>query len=149
MVIAAWPAFTAAVAMAAVSLGYTVVNEGLSPLPVGHLFETGERGSDPGIESGGVGAGRFSRDPRIRVMRGNITVTFSRHVQGRASLCVSGPAHSDGELRAIGEELGRRVVQRYVHQRLREEIRARQFVVVEERVDENQVIRLRVRHGEE
>jgi hypothetical protein len=59
---------------------------------------------------------------------------------------VTGPGHSDEELRAIGEELSQRVVQKYVHQRLMDEIRARQFVVVEEEVDENQAIRLKVRH---
>jgi hypothetical protein len=59
---------------------------------------------------------------------------------------VTGPGFSDEELRSIGEELSRRVVQKYVHQRLLDEIRARQFVVVEEEVDENQAIRLKVRH---
>jgi hypothetical protein len=38
------------------------------------------------------------------------------------------------------------VVQKYVHQRLLDEIRARQFVIVEEEVDENNAIRLKVRH---
>ena len=63
-----------------------------------------------------------------------------------AAICVTGPGHSDEELRAIGEELSRRVVQKYVYQRLTDEIKARQFVVVEEEVDENQAIRLKVRH---
>jgi hypothetical protein len=59
---------------------------------------------------------------------------------------VSGPGHSDEELRALGEELSQRVVQKYVYQRLLDEMRARQFVVVEEEVDANQSIRLKVRH---
>ena len=59
---------------------------------------------------------------------------------------VSGPGLSDEELRVIGEELSRRVVQKYVHRRLMDEIQARQFVVVEEEVDANNAIRLKVRH---
>ena len=52
----------------------------------------------------------------------------------------------DEELCALGEELSGRVVQKYIHQRLLDEMRARQFVVVEEETDENNAIRLRVRH---
>jgi hypothetical protein len=37
-------------------------------------------------------------------------------------------------------------VQKYVHRRLLDEIQARQFVIVEEEVDENNAIRLKVRH---
>jgi hypothetical protein len=37
-------------------------------------------------------------------------------------------------------------VQKYVHQRLLDEIKARQFNVVEEEVDQNNTIRLKVRH---
>ena len=79
-------------------------------------------------------------------MRGTVTVTFSRDARGRASVCVSGAGHTDDALRAIGEELSQRVVQKYVHRRLMDEIQARQFVVVEEEVDENNAIRLKVRH---
>ena len=61
-------------------------------------------------------------------------------------MCVTGDGFTDAELRVQGEELSRRVVQKYVHQKLLDEIRARQFLVVEEEVDENQAIRLKVRH---
>ena len=75
-----------------------------------------------------------------------VTVAFSRDARGKAALCVTGEGYTDEELRAIGEELSGRVVQKYVHQRLLDEIRARQFVIVEEEVDEDQSIRLKVRH---
>ena len=81
-----------------------------------------------------------------RVTRGTVTVTFARDARGRASVCVSGEGYTDDELRALGQELSGRVVQKYIHQRLLDEIRARQFVVVEEEVDDNQAIRLKVRH---
>jgi hypothetical protein len=83
------------------------------------------------------------------VSRGGVTVTFSRDARGHASICVTGEGYTDEELRLFGEELARRVVQKYVHQRLMDEIKARQFNVVEEEVDENNVIRLKVRHWDE
>jgi hypothetical protein len=145
VVIAAWPAFSAAVVAAATSLGYTLVEEGVQQNRA-HVAEAGERRVNLEIEQSEIVTNQLGRDQRIRVVRGEVTVIFSRDARGKAAVCVSGAGHSDEELHAIGEELSQRVVQRYVHQRLMEEIRARQFVVVEEEVDENNAIRLKVRH---
>ena len=95
-----------------------------------------------------LGTDQLGRDHHLTVSRDGVVVTFSRDPRGRASMCVTGADHSEDELRALGEELGRRVVQQYVYQRLIEGIRARQFVVVEEQTDGAHVIRLKVRHWE-
>ena len=146
VVIAAWPAFSAAVAAAATALGYTLVEEGIQQHQSSRLGETGERTVNLEIGQSEIVTNQLGRDQQIRVTRDGVTVTFSRDARGKASICVTGPGHSDEELRAMGEELSRRVVQKYVHQRLMEEIRTRQFVVVEEEVDETNTIRLKVRH---
>lgn len=146
VVIAAWPAFSAAVAAAATALGYTLVEEGIRQHQSSQLGEAGERTVNLEIGQSEIVTNQLGRDQQIRVTRGGVTVTFSRDARGKASICVSGPGHSDEELRAMGEELSRRVVQKYVHQRLMEEIRTRRFVVVEEEVDETNTIRLKVRH---
>ena len=146
VVIAAWPAFSAAVVAAATSLGYTIVEEGIQQHRDGEVYQEGERGVQLEIEQSEIVTNQLGRDQRIKVMRGDVTVAFSRDARGKASVCVTGPGHSDEELRAIGEELSQRVVQRYVHRRLLDEVRARGFNVVEEEVDENQAIRLKVRH---
>lgn len=145
VVIAAWPAFSAAVTAAAASLGYTIVQEGLKQGRT-EMAEANTGQVTLEIEQSEIVTGQLGRDQRIKVMRGDVTVTFSRDARGRASICVTGPGHADEELRAIGEELSQRVVQKYVHQRLMEEIRLRGFNVVEEEVDENHAIRLKVRH---
>jgi hypothetical protein len=146
IVIAAWPAFSAAVVAAATSLGYTLVEESIQETQENNVSESGTRRVQLEIEQSELVTNQLGRDQRIRVTRGNITVTFSRDARGKASVCVTGAGHSDEELRALGEQLSQRVVQKYIHQRLLEESRARQFVVVEEEVDENNAIRLRVRH---
>ena len=146
VVIAAWPAFSAAVVAAATSLGYTIVQEGIQQSQTSKVSETGERKVNLEIEQSEIVTNQLGRDQSIKVIRGSVTVTFSRDARGKASICVTGPGHSDEELRAIGEELSQRVVQKYVHRRLMDEIRARQFVIVEEEVDENNAIRLKVRH---
>ena len=145
VVIAAWPAFSAAVAAAAHSLGYVLVEETVKQRQsAANQHQTGEVNLE--IANSELVTGQLGREQQIRVTRGNVTVTFSRDGRGRAKVCVAGPGYTDQVLRALGEELSRRVVQRYVHQRLLDEIRARQFVVVQEEVDANQAIHLKVRH---
>jgi hypothetical protein len=61
---------------------------------------------------------------------------------------VTGNGQSDETLRALGEELSQAVVQQYVYQKLMEQMRARGFNVVEEKVNEDRSIRLKVRHWE-
>jgi hypothetical protein len=146
VIIAAWPAFSAAVAAAATSLGYTLVEEGMQQRQTSRVSEAGEREVSLEIEQSEIVTNQLGRDQSIKVVRGAVTVVFSRDARGKASVCVTGPGHSDEELRTLGEELSRRVVQKYVHRRLLDEIRTRQFVVVEEEVDEDNTIRLKVRH---
>lgn len=142
VVIAAWPQFSAAVVAAATSLGYTLVDQGLKN-------RTGQAEAHQvnlEITQSEIVTNQLGRDQKISVSRGTVTVTFSRDARGKASVCVSGKEHTDAELRMLGEELSRRVVQKYVHQRLLDEIKARQFNIVEEEVGEDQCIRLKVRH---
>jgi hypothetical protein len=145
VVIAAWPAFSAAVVAAAHSLGYLLVEETIKQRQKVDAQNEG-RQVNLEIANSEVVTGQLGRDQQIRVSRGSVTVTFSRDERGRASVCVSGDGYTGDELRALGEELSQRVVQKYVYQRLLDEMRARQYVVVEEEVDANQAIRLKVRH---
>ena len=102
VVIAAWPAFSAAVVAAATSLGYTIVDEGVKQMQSGKTALTGEREVNLEIEQSEIVTNQLGRQQSIRVTRGTITVTFSRDARGRASVCVSGAGYTDDELRAIG-----------------------------------------------
>jgi hypothetical protein len=145
VVIAAWPAFSAAVVAAATSLGYTVAKTGFA---VASAERDRTTRVDLEIAQSELVTDTLARDQKISVSRNGVTVTFSRDARGAASLCVTGNGHSKEVLRAMGEELSQRVVQKYVYQRLMDEIRARQFIVVEEQTDANQAIRIKVRHWE-
>ena len=144
LVVATWPAFSAAVVAAASTLGYTLVSGSAQS----HVEEDTTRKLNLEIAQSEIVTDSMGRDQRIVVARGGVTVVFSRDARGKASICVSGTGHTDDALRALGEELSHRVVQKYVYQRLMEEMKARQFVIVEEETDENNAIRLKVRHWE-
>ncbi len=145
VVIAAWPAFSAAVVAAANSLGYALVEETIKQRQSAKAKNQAQE-VNLEIANSELVTGQLGRDQQIRVTRQGVTVTLSRDARGRASVCVSGEGYTEDELRALGQELSQRVVQKYVYQRLMDEMRARQFTVVEEQVDENQAIRLKVRH---
>jgi hypothetical protein len=145
VVIAAWPAFSAAVVAAAHSLGYVLVEE-IAKQRQSASAQNAGCAVNLEIANSELVTSQLGRDQQIRVTRDAVTVAFSRDARGQASVCVTGAGHTEEELRALGEQLSQRVVQKYVYQRLVDEMRARQFVVVEEEVDANQSIRLRVRH---
>jgi len=142
VVIAAWPAFSSAVVAAAASLGYVTANEVLQQ-EVETTSETNRINLE--ISQSELVTNQLARDQKISVTRDGVVVTFSRDARGKASLCVEGPGHSEASLRAIGEELSQRVVQKYVYQRLTDEMRQRDFVVVEEENTHDNSIRLKVR----
>ena len=67
VVIAAWPAFSAAVVAAASSLGYTIVEEGVKQNQTGKVNETGERKINLEIEQSEIVTNQLGRDQRIQV----------------------------------------------------------------------------------
>ena len=148
VVIAAWPAFSAAVVAAAASLGYVVAEETASQMAQCGQQQKSTSRVNLEIDQSELVTGQLGRDQHISVSRDGVTVTFSRDARGKAALCVTGKGHSAAELKAMGEELSQRVVQKYVYQRLMDEMVARQFHVVVEEIDANQAIHLRIRHWE-
>jgi hypothetical protein len=141
VVIAAWPAISAAVTAAAASLGYQLVAEHHRPATAA----VSERRVELEIPHSEIVTGTLGRTQSIRVAGDGVLLTFSRDARGRASVCVTGEGRSEDQLREVGEAFSQRVVQQYVYQRLMEEMSARGYNVVEEQVDEECGIRLKVR----
>ena len=86
VVIAAWPAFSAAVVAAATSLGYAIVEEGIKQQQSGKVTGTGQHAVNLEIEQSEIVTNQLGRDQRIRVTRQGVTVTFSRDARGKASI---------------------------------------------------------------
>ena len=147
VVIAGWPAFSAAVMAAAASLGYQVASEAAKEIRAG----TGKKETAAvqlEVARSEVVTSQLGRDQRISVTREGVTVTFSRDARGKAALCVTGQGHSEEALRALGEELSKAVVQQYVYQKLLDEMRTRGFIVTEQETTEDRSIHMKVRHWE-
>ena len=148
VVVAAWPAFSAAVVAAATSLGYAMAQEAKRGLTEERRQTKAVNRVQLQVPHSEVVMDQLGRDQNITVTREGVTVTFSRDARGKAALCVTGEGHSQAALQAMGEELSHRVVQRYVYEKIMNEIKTRQFLVVEEETDANHAIHLKVRHWE-
>jgi len=146
VVIAAWPAFSAAVVAAATSLGYQVAAEATNLKESAIATQNAAGKIQMEIENSEVVTNQLGRDQRIAVTKGGVTITFSRDARGKASLCVTGEGHDKEELKALGQELSQAVVQQYVYQKLMDEMRARGFNVIEEETNADRSIHLKVRH---
>lgn len=146
VVIAAWPAFSAAVVAAATSLGYQVATEATNAKISATAAQKTAGKIQLEIENSEVVTNQLGRDQRIVVTKGGVTITFSRDARGKASLCVTGEGHDKAELKALGQELSQAVVQQYVYQKLMDEMRARGFNVIEEETNADRSIHLKVRH---
>jgi hypothetical protein len=146
VVIAAWPAFSAAVVAAATSLGYQVAAEATNLKKSAIATQNAAGKIQMEIENSEVMTNQLGRDQRIAVTKGGVTITFSRDARGKASLCVTGEGHDKEELKALGQELSQAVVQQYVYQKLMDEMRARGFNVIEEETNADRSIHLKVRH---
>jgi hypothetical protein len=143
VVVAAWPAFSAAVVAAATSLGYHIAAE--AKQEAARTPKTNKAVSLE-IARSEVVTNQLGRDQRLTVSREGITITFSRDSRGKASLSVTGQGQDAETLRALGEELSQAVVQKYVYQKITDEMRARGFVLVEEETTADRAIHLKVRH---
>ena len=148
VVIAAWPAFSAAVVAAATSLGYQLAAETVNLNKASKTSQKGAGNVQLEIENSEVVTTQLGRDQRIAVTKDGVTVTFSRDERGKASLCVAGEGRNKEELEAMGRELSQAVVQQYVYRKLMDEMRTRGFNVIEEETNVDRSIRLKVRHWE-
>jgi hypothetical protein len=142
IVIAAWPAFSAAVVAATSSLGYTVLDEALQSRHSSSNINHHSHGVELSLNNSDILMEQIERDQKISIFKDGVTVTFSRDERGKAKLCVTGSGYSDDALRAIGEALSKRVVQKCVYQRLKDELKGQQFEVIEEETGSDQAIRL-------
>jgi hypothetical protein len=99
------------------------------------------------LEDSEILAGSAGTGEQMVVERDGIRAIFSRDARGALKLCVEGHGHSKAHLKQIGEALVGRVTQQYAYHRLMSELKERNLTIVEERVDQQQAIHIRVRGG--
>jgi hypothetical protein len=144
LVIAGWPVLTAAITAAVGTLGFAVSQQDAGP----RRRQIGDATSRAEIEvdDSEILAGTGGSGEELVVERDGIRAVFGRDARGALKLCLEGRGLSHDELRRLGEELIGRVAQQYAYHRVVTELKERQMNIVDERVGEDQSIKIRVRN---
>jgi hypothetical protein len=140
VVIASWPAISAAVTAAAASMGFSLLGPSL------HKEQAaGKRMVETTVENSEVVADDLAPGTKIRIQKDDVTVELGQDQRGRCTVCVTGERQSDRELRRIGAEVAGRIVQQFTYNKLLTELKGRDFTVVGEEMLADQSVKVRVR----
>ena len=134
---AAWPAIAAAAAAAASVMGFAGASTRQDTEEMTEV-ELPVSSSESVAEDMALGEELvFTKD--------YVQVAFFRNAQGQVSLKVRGRGKTEGELRALGQQLADGLTQQYAYHRLVTELKRRNFNVVGEEVEQDGTVRLQVR----
>jgi hypothetical protein len=143
LIIAGWPAITAAVTAALGTMGYAVAKEAGS----GRKLHTDSKTrAEIEVEDSEIleGTGGFGEE--LVLEKEGLRATFSRDARGALKVCMEGEGYSKSDLKRLGKELINQVTQQYVYHRVVSELKDRNMAIVDEDVAEDRTIRIRVRN---
>ncbi|MBM4319994.1 MAG: DUF1257 domain-containing protein [Deltaproteobacteria bacterium] len=141
IVIGSWPSIVAAVAGAASAMGFSTVTGAAAQAAASGYEQV--RSQIPHSE---VLAEALKGGEKIRVQKDGVIIEFGRSAEGACTVCVSG-RRSKSELQRIGQEAAGRVVQQFAYHKLITELKQRRFTVVEEKVQPDASVQVRVKLG--
>ena len=142
ILIANWPAITAAVTAAVGAMGFASLQDAESQMAAG----VSTNREEIEVEDSEILQGTAGMNESIVVMRDGIRATFSRDARGALRLCLEGGGLSKSELRKLGDELIGRVTQQYAYHRIVTELKQRNMTIVDEQVTADQTVKIRVRN---
>ena len=143
ILIANWPAITAAVAAAVGAMGFASIQEG--EISAGISSTTRNR-EEIEVEDSEILEAAAGTGEEIVVERDGVRATFSRDARGALRVCLEGGGLSKAQLRKLGNELIGRVTQQYAYHRIVTELKQKNMTIVDEQVTKDQTVKIRVRN---
>ena len=148
IIISSWPAISAAVAAAVGAMGFTVAGSTAMSAVAGVTTRQGATSTRAEIDvaDSEILTGVGGTEQTMVVERDGVRAVFSRDARGALKLCMEGQGQSKAQLKQIGEELIERVTQQYVYHRIVTELKERNMTIVDEEVEADRTVRIRVRN---
>jgi hypothetical protein len=143
IIIANWPAITAAVVAGVSAMGFAAVQQGDTSL---RSSVSGVTREEIDVDESEVLEAAAGTAESIVVERDGIRAIFSRDARGALKVCMEGHGLSKSELRRLGEEMIGRVTQQYAYHRIVTELNQRNMTIVDEQVTQDQTVKIRVRN---
>ena len=144
---AAWPVLSGAAAAVMASVGFTAVQQTIDA-----VNRVGEQASDRvelDLANSEEVASALGREEVLTFEKDGLTVRFSRDVRGKLKICVEGSGYDKADLKRFGEEIAGRVIQQYACTRILNEMQSNGLSLVEQTVDEENNIRIKLRGWED
>lgn len=142
LIIAGWPAITAAVTAAVGSLGFALAQNAVQPLDAGADATTR---CEVDVEDSEILEASAGSGEELVVERPGVRAVFSRDARGALRLTLESKSMTKGQLKQLGDELVGRVTQQYAYHRIVTELKARGMAVVDEEVQADRTVKIRVR----
>lgn len=140
IIIANWPAITAAVTAAVATMGFAVARQGAEEHGAATTREEIE------VEDSEILEAAAGTDRELVVERDGLRAVFRRDARGALRVCMEGNGYSKAQMRQIGQDLIDRVTQQYVYHRVVTELKNRKMNIVDEEVTEDRTVKIRVRN---
>lgn len=140
LVVASWPAISAAVFGAAAAMGYAVGGTSCAPTRT-----TNTTSVETEIENSEVISEELVRGLHISLEKDGVHIEFGQDERGACTVCVTGEGRTKKQLKRIGEEVAGRVVQQFAYHKLVSELKRRNYAIVDEQVLRDQSVQVRVR----
>ena len=153
IIITSWPLIAAAVTASVTSLGYAVAAQQVNELSENCLEYNEEQQvarrirEEITLENSEILADAYNRGESLTVEKDNIKATFYRDIRGTLRLSIEAVGLTKAEIHKIGDELIGRVTQQYAYNRLVTEAKERGMEIVEETVEEDNTVKIRIRNN--
>ena len=143
IIIGSWPIIASAVTGVAAAMGFSIASSA-------EQAESRRKTSQQNqvvleVPNSEIVAESIEDDESLVLVREDVRIVFRRNANGTCSACISGQGRSKAELESIGQEVTGRVVQQYAYNKLITELKRRNYSVVDEHVQEDESIHVRVR----
>jgi hypothetical protein len=150
VIIAAWPAITAAALGAASAVGLMVgqtVKEEIKN--AANQEVNAEQKVEIELSESEILTKGIAREKEIVLTKGDIELRVSRDARGRCKVCAKGKGHSEQELKQLAEQFVQKMTQCFIYNRVASELKNKGFQMVNEEVMDDQTIRMHVRRWED
>ncbi len=145
VVVTSWPSLLPVLLGAAGALGFKPKAQAGTEVDNSRLRASTEAVVE--VENAEVISDEIGAGNSLLVERDGVTLRFAVDGRGRCRVHVDGPGKTKAELKQIGQEAGRKVVQIYSYHRVMAQAEELGYQLTDEGVDEQGAIRIRLKRG--
>lgn len=146
IITASWPILAPAIISAASTLGFSLVKADLEERKREKTKKNIEKNiSIIELENSKVINESIPIEGSFKLNKEGITVTFSKNLQGKLNVRVEGQGIPQEKLKEIGSKLVSQIVQRYVYNKVINELKRQNYSIIEQEIKPDNTIRILVR----